>query len=871
MAGLTHPPACITVPGPASLQLDNLLHILEDTRKIKVLSTDRGNDRRVQPTDRGRRTLLDEIRYLADVLARTGHAADAAAFRDVHGLATLSTDFGGLGLRSDCEILSEQDVSELVFLVSAHLEAINSAERARSPLHPLSSRPRGRRGMTLAEKIFAAHDINQKGEVRPGDVIRVDIDWILASELSWKGMERWYDRLGQPGIYRNDRFWLAGDHLVDPRVIDTPKIRSFIESSECARREFKMTDSQRMNYTIMHTEFCRERAQPGMFVIGSDSHTCSAGSVSCLAIGLGVADVILPLITGETWFKIPETVEIRFINRPKPGISGKDVILYVLKELKRNTVASNRVVEYTGSGVQYLSCDARFAIANMTTEFGGVTGIFVPDAVTQTFVNRRAQSRHRSNSLYFRPDDDAVYAETYILDLAQVEPFVARYPRPDDVVAVTEVVGLELQGCFIGACTTTEEDLVLAALVLEQAMKLGAIPIRSGKRKVVPGSMPILHNMRKHGLVDIFEHAGWEVGVPGCSYCVGMSADQAGKGETWLTSQNRNFENRMGPGAFGNLASAVTVAASSFNMKIANPAPLLSLIDMSRVDAILGRESRQNSPVRLDFVEPGSRLSMQITLDDRQALSNFTIRESQESQNSYSDFQINIDTATTESITPNPQEPECASSVIIGKVARLGDFVDTDALAPNEAISKPNITRDQLGTYCLYHTHPDFRGQVREHGHNIVVAGEAFGCGSSREDAVAALQGAGVQCVIAKSFAFIYSRNQSNLGLLGFEMKDPRFWKVVEDGRGMKIHLDRSLLQLEVDDHGTYETFYFTLSPMQRRLMQCGGAAKAFGRWGKGLWEALTSQKPDHDIKNETTAWDFEAAEKDREQAKLQW
>ena len=117
----------------------------------------------------------------------------------------------------------------------------------------------------------------------------------------------------------------------------------------------------------MHTEFCRERAQPGMLIVGSDSHTCSAGSLSSLAIGLGVADVTIPLITGETWFKVPETVEIRFINQPKPGLGGKDVILYVLKELKRNTVAADRVVEYTGPGLKYLSCDARFAISNMTT------------------------------------------------------------------------------------------------------------------------------------------------------------------------------------------------------------------------------------------------------------------------------------------------------------------------------------------------------------------------------------------------------------------------------------------------------------------------------------------------------------------------
>ncbi|EXJ75019.1 uncharacterized protein A1O5_01715 [Cladophialophora psammophila CBS 110553] len=881
MPSFTHTAACITVPEPVSLQLDNLLHILKDTRKIKILSPDRVNGQGVQPTEREAKPLLDEIQYLADVLVGAGHPADAAAFRDVRELAILSTDFGGLGLRPDCENLSVQDTSELLFLISAHLEAVNSAERARSQLHPLSWRPQERRGMTLAEKIFAAHDIDQRGEVKPGDVIRVDVDWILASELSWKGMERWYDQLGQPGIYRNDRFWLAGDHLVDPRVIDTPKIRSFVKSNERARKEFKMTDSQRMNYTIMHTEFCRERAQPGMFVIGSDSHTCSAGSVSCLAIGLGVADVILPLITGETWFKIPETVEIRFINQPKPGISGKDVILYVLKELKRNTVASDRVVEYTGPGVQYLSCDARFAIANMTTEFGGVTGIFVPDAITQTFINRRVQTKHRSNALYFRPDDDATYAETHILDLAQVEPFVARYPKPDDVVPVTEVEGLELQGCFIGACTTTEEDLVLAALVLEKAMKLGAKPRSSGKRKVVPGSMPILHNLRKHGLIDIFENAGWEVGVPGCSYCVGMSADQAGKGEIWLTSQNRNFENRMGPGAFGNLASAVTVAASSFDMKVTNPASLLNLIDMSRVDAILDRESKRDSPVGPDFVEPGSRSSVHRTSDCQQMLPNFAIRESREAKltlmaksNSYpmhSDLQVNVDTATTESITPKARKLEIASSIIRGKVARLGDFIDTDALAPNEAISKPNITREQLGTYCLYHTHPEFRRQVRELGHNIVVAGEAFGCGSSREDAVGALQGAGVQCVIAKSFAFIYGRNQSNLGLLGFEMKDPRFWEVIADGREMKIYLDRSLLQLEVDDNGTYETFHFGLSPMQRRLMECGGAAKAFGRWGKGLWEALTSQTPNHDIKNPLTASDFGTLEEDREQAKLQW
>jgi homoaconitase/3-isopropylmalate dehydratase large subunit len=116
------------------------------------------------------------------------------------------------------------------------------------------------------------------------------------------------------------------------------------------------------------------------------------------------------------------------------------------------------------------------------------------------------------------------------------------------VVPVAEVAGTTLDGCFIGACTTAREDLILAALVLEAGLKRGMKPVGHGKRKVVPGSRPILHDLRARGLAKIFEQARFEIGVPGCSYCVGMSADKAGDGEVWLSSQNRNFENRMGPG-----------------------------------------------------------------------------------------------------------------------------------------------------------------------------------------------------------------------------------------------------------------------------------------------------------------------------------
>ncbi|KAK1757919.1 hypothetical protein QBC47DRAFT_319632 [Echria macrotheca] len=780
-----------------------LIQLLKEARGIE-LSFD------VPPTG----NILSQIRELSKLLLAEHHTREAEALDQVHQHCITSPQFGGLGLEATKE-LNDTETTEVLFFVSAYLDALNYQDRIAAPPPVLDKRPPSRRAMTLPEKILAAHDVARTGSVKPGDVIRLDVDWVMASELSWAGMEKTYESLGAPGIFRNDRLWIAGDHVVDPRNVSTPRIKPLIESCERARRVFKLTEYQGMNYTIMHTEFCRERAQPGMLVIGSDSHTCSAGSVSSLAIGLGVADVTLPLVTGQTWIKVPETVQIRFINRPRPGLGGKDVILYILKTLKRNTVASDRVVEYGGPGMQYLSCDARFAFCNMTTEFGGVSGICVPDATTKAFVDKRKHPKHKKQAVYYRPDEDAQYAESYTIDLHNVEPFVARYPSPDDVVPVGDVAGTHLDGCFIGACTTTHEDLVLAALTLEAGLRKGWKPVPRGIRKVVPGSRPILHELEELGLADIFREAGFEVGVPGCSYCVGMSADQAGKGEVWLSSQNRNFENRMGPGAIGSIASAVTVAASAFSMTITDPTELLDSIDLDRLAGILGREQRDiASGVQPQYVEPGELAKNETTA--RRAAG---------------------DDPSTTGLVVSPEEasPEKRTTIIQGKVQTLGDFIDTDALAPAEALVG-NPSPEQIGKFCLCHTHPDFGRRVKEDGLNIVVAGKAFGVGSSRENAVAALQGAGVQCVIARSFAFIFSRNMPNLGFLGIVMQDDEFYRAAEDGAEIQIDVDAKVVRVGGKEFG------FSLSELELQLWRQGGMSKAFALWGKDLLQRMTRQ-----------------------------
>lgn len=221
-------------------------------------------------------------------------------------------------------------------------------------------------------------------------------------------------------------------------------------------------------------------------------------------------------------------------------------------------------------------------MTNNLQEFGGITGIFVPDEVTQEFIGSRKNPRNKANSIYFRPDDDAQYSSTQEIVLSTVKPFIAKYPNPDDVIPVTEFEGTELDGCFIGACTTAEEDIILGALVLEKGLKISKKPVSQGKRKVTPGSKPIIKKLEETGLADVCRTAGFEIGIPGCSYCVGMSADKAADGEVWLSSQNRNFENKMGRGLIGNLASAATVAASSFEMKATDPTDLIKQIDMER-------------------------------------------------------------------------------------------------------------------------------------------------------------------------------------------------------------------------------------------------------------------------------------------------
>ncbi|KAE8344407.1 hypothetical protein BDV24DRAFT_171875 [Aspergillus arachidicola] len=593
--------------------LKDLYQILEDVRKIRIEHVESMfvrselcskhtenaiSDRRIEGTSLLGSNLLQNLKIAQNTLRDYGHFREADALTDVLITCAQLPELGGLE-------------SQILFLVSAWWEALNSADRAKAFPAPLRTRPGSRRGMTLSEKIFSLHDIDQRGSVAPGDLIRVDVDWVIASEASWAGMESTYNRLRKPGIFRNDRFWLAGDY-----------VQALIDASARAKRVFKLTDYQGMN----------------------DIH-----------------------------------------------------------------------------------------YSPIQQELGGITGVFAPDILTQRFIQKRRTPRHKTATIYMKPDDDAQYVETHEIDLSKVQSFIAKYARPDDVVPVVDCEGTELDGCFIGACTTTEEDLILAALVLEEGLKRGMRPSVKGKRKVVPGLMAIL--------------------------------------------------------SIGHLGSAATVASSSFTMRITDPTFLLHAIDTKKCDNL--RRTRDSIipefPTEIvEYMEPSESSSPCCEIQSKGRI----IRS------------MLVDATTVK------------HQVLKGTVQLLGDFIDTDTLAPAELLIDMK-THEAAGEYCLQCTHPEFRVRVKR-GFNIVVAGKAFGCGSSREQAVMALLGCGVKCVIAKSFAFIFQRNMPNLGLLGITMPEKSFHTAVEDGAEIAIDFNDSIIYID---------------------------GRAFRKFGSNLFEAMTEGK----------------------------
>ena len=692
-------------------------------------------------------------------------------------------------------------------------------------MNPAKSKS-ARRPMTLTQKILAAHARNlPRPWVQTGDVLQVSVDWTIASELAWNGMDRTYGLMGRPKLHDKDRFFLAVDHTVDPVTLATDaRAQRLVQLSQGFARESGIKHFYDANQTILHTKFYRDLVRPGDVVLGADSHTSSHGGLGAFAIGLGGADIVVAMVLGSSWIEVPEAIAVEYTGALPFGVAGKDVILKTLALLGRNTVAMERSVEYRGEGVAQLSTDSRFAIANMTAEFGGLNGIFEADAVTAAWLAGRSDkddAQATKAMLALRADEDAPYLARYPVPLADLEPQVAKPFSPDNVVGVTEVAGMPLDGAFIGACTTTEEELVLAALVLEQAEKASGGKSRrppQQKQLVVPGDLSIEAHLGKAGLWAVYERNGFRVGPPGCSMCLGVASEKAGKGEKWVSSQNRNYENRMGEGSLAYLASAATAAASAAGMKLADPRPLLARVDRERFRRILGeRQPRRSPEVRIVDPEPDVAGAAKPSASSARAASAAGAQGASASG-------------------PGATGARAASAgdaPISARVQRFGDNIDTDAIIPGQFCHLTSL--EELGAKAFHFVKPDFVDRAKQ-GASVIVAGEAWGSGSSREQAVLALKGAGIRAIIAKSFAFIHKRNLVNEALPFLAIQDPAFFAAARDGAPIEVDLGRGRVRV-----GGASFAAEVPSKIIRALAGEGGIVPAIQRHGAGVFEKLTS------------------------------
>jgi aconitate hydratase/homoaconitate hydratase len=648
--------------------------------------------------------------------------------------------------------------------------------------------------MTLTQKILAHH---ARGLTRPwveaGDILQIDVDWTIASELAWNGMNSTYDKLGRPAVHDKNRFFLAVDHTVDPVTLaNDPRAQKLTQLSRDFAKEQAIRHFYDANVTILHTRFYRDLVQPGQVVLGADSHTSSHGGLGALSIGLGGADITAAMVLGQSWIEVPEAIAVDYSGELPFGIGGKDVILKTLGDLGRNTVAMERTVEYRGDVTHQWSTDVRFTIANMTAEFGGLNGIFEADRTVAAWLSQRKEENH--GALYFQADPDAPYAHRYPIDLGKLGPLVAKPFSPDNVMGVEKALGTVLQGCFIGACTTTEEELVLGALVLEQAFKDKPARPANAKLLVVPGDLSIQARMREGDLWRHYEKAGFRIGPPGCAMCLGVASEKALPGETWLSSQNRNFENRMGPGSLAWLASAATVAASSVEMKISDPRPYLAKIDQDRYARVLFRDAKKPLP-EIRHVEP------------------------------------------TITVAPPAAASQKSGGVqgkqVQGRVQRFGDAVDTDAIIPGQFCHLTEV--NDLGQKAFALVRPEFYARAQK-GQTIVVAGEGWGSGSSREQAVWALTGAGITAVIAKSYAFIHKRNLVNEALSYLVVKDPAFYELAKEDAELDIDFKAGTVTIAGKTFKAEEP-----SAIVQALAREGGLVPAIKRHGKQVFEALAT------------------------------
>ena len=417
--------------------------------------------------------------------------------------------------------------------------------------------------MTITEKILAAHA--GKKRVSPGELVMARLDLALGNDITAPlAIEEFY-RYGAKKVFDPEKIALIPDHFVPNKDI---------KSAEQAKlmREFAHEQGLKHYYEVGRTgiehAFLPEQGivLPGDCVIGADSHTCTYGGIGAFATGVGGTDLAAAMITGEAWFKIPESIRFKLFGKFKPWVGAKDLILYIIKMIGVDG-ASYKAMEFTGETTADISVEGRLTIANMAIEAGAKSGIFTPDALTLAYANRRAKRDFR----IFESDPDAEYCEEHEIDVSKIEPIVAFPSLPENGRPVSEATSVSIDQVVIGSCTNGRiEDLRQAAKVMA-----GHRVNMNVRCIVIPATQEVYLQAVHEGLVDIFVKAEAVVSAPTCGPCLGGHMGVLAAGERAVATTNRNFVGRMGhPESEVYLTGPAVAAASAVLGRIGSPEEL---------------------------------------------------------------------------------------------------------------------------------------------------------------------------------------------------------------------------------------------------------------------------------------------------------
>lgn len=412
-------------------------------------------------------------------------------------------------------------------------------------------------GKTISEKILSLHSGK---EVKASDLVLANVDLLMGHDWNTPLTIQVLKEIEVERIFDPKRAVFVVDHAVPS---PNEKISAMQrETEEFAKEQgaFIYLSGQGICHQLLPEQ---GHILPGMLVVGCDSHTTTYGALNAFAMGVGSTDFAAALASGQIWLRVPETIKVDLRGRLSEGVYAKDLILDIIGRVSAEG-ANYMTLEFSGDGVNPISLDGRFTIANMAVEMGAKAALFEVDSKTRDWLSKRIS---KANEAIF-PDPEAQYSEVWEWDLSSVVPQVARPHNVDNVVPVNEVAGIRVHQGILGTCTNGRlEDLKVAAGILK-----GKKVFPDFRLIVVPASRQVLMEAIRDGTMETLLGSGAIVIPPGCGPCHGASNGVPRDGENVISTANRNFKGRMGNNrASIYLASAATVAASALGGKITDP------------------------------------------------------------------------------------------------------------------------------------------------------------------------------------------------------------------------------------------------------------------------------------------------------------